>query len=381
MKNIYKYVLCFLLILGCSDDDNLLEDIAFRGGYVQFVEVPSLSFNILELDAATVSEQIVDPNNNINSYSLALYYEGLVVNDFVVINSFPATLNFTVADVVAALGITYDDLVLNSKFTFVATIVTPTGTFSGFTPKYDSNNVNQGGDTTVRLKSTGLLDAIEFDITFYQPPGRTIKGTSFEEVEVGAEDAKFTRTGSANEAGDLINGANPPFVDFISTGGEIGFNSEFVPVEAISTSSLGFTSERIGVTTALEDVEPFPDGNHAFHMEDADGAIKITFDTVDVPAGQTNSGVSFEYFFRSTSWETKDGIIAYVNVTTDSGSETIEMVNRLGDAADEVEGVWNEANTGYMKNVRSYQLVVILQSGHDTEDIYIDNVIVYEPEN
>lgn len=379
MKYIYKYLVCFILIMGCSDDNNLLEDVAIRGGFIQFVEVPEMEFNILELDTSTLTASLIDPNNNATSYSLTLIYEGTEVDDFVVINSFPATLSISISDIISALGITNDDVASNSVFTFVATVVTPTGTFVGTTPIF-VNGENIGGDTASRLRSTTVRDAVEFGVSFFTPPGKTIKGTSFEEVAVGAEGDTYTRNGGANEDGDLINGANPPFVDFTSTGNEIGFNSEFVGVPSISSSSLGFTSERIGVTTALEDVEPFPDGTQAFHMEDADGAIRITFDTVNVPAGQEDSGVSFQYFFRSTSWESLDGIIALANITTDSGNEIIELVNRLGSDANEVEGVWNTANSGFLKGVRSYQLIIDIQSGHDTEDIYIDNVIVFEPE-
>lgn len=385
MKRFIKIVVCFLVLLGCSDDNNLLEDIAVRGGFIQFEEVPTLSLSILDYETTDVSEALIDPNNNATSYSLALYYEDMVVNDFIVLNSFPANLNISVSDIVNALGITNDDITSNTAFTFVATIVTPTGTYSGFSPDYDENNVNQGGDSTVRLKASGLRDAIEFDITFFTPLGKTIRGTSFEEVAVGPEDATYTRNGGANETGDLINGANPPYVDYTAVGSsaedEIGFNTEFVAVDNISSSSLGFTSERIGVTTALEDVDPFPDGTHAFHMEDADGKIRITFDTVDVPVGQENSGVSFQYFLRTTSWETLDGIIAYANITTDDGSDVIQLIHKLDDDAEEVEGTWNTANSGYLLGVRSYELVIEIQSGHDTEDIYIDNVIVFEPED
>lgn len=381
MKKTIKIIVCFLILIGCSDDNNLLEDIAVRGGFIQFEEVPTLSLNILNVSTDKVTEKLIDPNNNASSYTLTLIHNGNEITDFKTINSFPNVLDFSITDVTTALGITPADITSNTTFTFVATIVTPTGTYSGLSPNYDSNNVNQGGNSTVRLKSTGLRDAIEFDVTFFTPPGKTIKGTSFEEVPVGPEDAKYRRNGSANSTGDLINGANPPFVDYPATGNEIGFNSEFVAVPNISSSSLGFVSERIGVTTALEDVDPFPDGTHAFHIEDPDGAIKITFDTVNVPAGQSDSGVSFQYFLRTTSWETRDGIKAYVNITRDSGNETIQMLNKLDDDAEDIEGVWNTANTGFLKDVRSYQLVIEMQSGHDTEDIYIDNIIVFEPQD
>ena len=245
MKHIYKYLFCLVLVLGCTDDNNLLEDIAERGGFIQFKDVPTtLDINILELDTAAISEPLIDPNNNATSYSLTLYFDGTVVNDFIVIRSFPTNLELSVSDFTSALGITNDDIELDTKFTLVATVVTPTGTYSGFSPSYDSNNVNQGGDTTVRLKSAGYRDAIEFDVTFFQPPAKTIRMTSFEEVAIGAVTDTYDRNGGNDENGDLLNGAMPPFVDYTAVGtsasNEIGFNTEYFAVPDISTSGLGF---------------------------------------------------------------------------------------------------------------------------------------------
>ena len=160
---------------------------------------------------------------------------------------------------------------------------------------------------------------------------------------------------------------------------ELGFNSEYVASPGISSSSLGFSSERIGVTASLENFVAYPDGKQAFHSEDADGTIKITFDTVNVPAGQANSGVSFQAFFGDTSWEEKDGIVAYLNVTKDSGNEVIEIVRLFDDNIENIAGKWNEFNTGFLKNIRSYQLVIEISSGATPEYFYIDNVIFYEP--
>ncbi|WP_460217859.1 hypothetical protein [Psychroserpens sp. MEBiC05023] len=385
-KTIIKIMACFLIVTGCSDDNNLLEDIAVRGGFVQFKEAPTtLNLNILELDTAMVSEELVDPNNNIISYSLNLFYEDIVVTDFLILNNFPTNLNISVNDITSALGISNDDVSLDTEFTFVALITTPTGTFSGETPDLDENNVNLGGDSTVRLKATGLRDAIEFNVTFFQPPAKTVRMTSFEEVTIGPNDEPYVRNGGADETGDLVNGANPPFVDFTATGtspeDEIGFNTEYIAVPGISSSGLGFTAERIGVYSLLEDYEAYPDGTQGFHMEDIDGMIRITFDVVDVPDGQENSGISFQAFFNDTSWEALDGFHAYVNITTDSGSDVIEMVNIFDDEVEAVAGVWNTYNTGFLTGVRSYQLVLEGSGGATPESIDIDNVIVYETED
>jgi len=251
--------------------------------------------------------------------------------------------------------------------------------FSGLSPV----DGGLGGNTSTRLKSAEFMNAVEFDVTFFLPPAKTIRSTSFEEVAVGSNDAVYTRNGADDETSDLINGLNPPFVDFTAVGAsvenELGFNSEYVASPGISSSSLGFSSERIGVTATLENFVEYPDGKQGFHAEDADGIIKITFDTVTVPAGQSNSGVSFQAFFGDTSWEEKDGIVAYLNVTKDSGNEVIEIVNIFDDDVENIAGKWNEFNTGFLKNIRSYQLIIELSSGATPEYFYIDNVIFYEP--
>jgi len=386
MKKIVRSIGCFFLIMGCSDGNNLLEDIAVRGGFVQFVEIPDLNFNILEADAQTISAQLIDPNNNVTGYSLSAYYDGNVATNVIEFNSFPANLELSLGNVLNAFGITNSDLSLSEGITFVATITTPAGQFSGLTPDYDENNVNQGGNSTVRLKATGLKDAIEFDVKFFLPPAKTIRKTSFEQVAIAPNtDDTYGRNGSNDETGDLINGVDPPFVDFTAAGtgaeNEIGFNTEYFAIPGISSSSLGFLNERIGVYSLLEDYEAYPDGTQGYHIEDADGGIRITFDTVEVPDEQNNSGISFRAYYGDTSWEAADGIRAFVNITTDSGSDTIELVNIFDDDVEAVAGVWNEYNTGFLQGVRSYQLVIEASCGATSESFDFDNIVVFEPED
>lgn len=389
MKKIINIVVCFLLLLSCSDDNNLLEDIAIRGGFIQFKSKPTLTFDILKLDSERISEEIIDPNNNAESYSLALYYNSTVVENFKTITSFPANLDISISEIMTALNLTESDIRLNTKFTFVATIVTPTGVYSGFSPNYDSNNVNQGGNSTIRLKAAGLLDAIEFDVEFFLPPPQKVRGTSFEEVTIGATSDSYVRNGSANQTGDLINGATPPFVDFTATGSstdnEIGFNTEFFAVPNISSSGLGFTRERIGVYSLFEDYEEYPDGTQGYHIEDPDGGIRITFDTVEIPADKEQSGVSFDVYFNDTSWESRDGLNAYANVVYRNGNtERVDIVSVLDNDVEAIAGSWrtfvvNASGTGFLRDVQSYQLVIEAQSGATSESFDIDNILIYVP--
>lgn len=168
MKSFIKLIVCFLLLVGCSEEDNnLLEDIAFRGGFIQFADIPTLEFDLTNLTNARVSEGVIDPNDNATNYSLDLIYNDVTVNDYITLTSFPNTLEIDISDALQAVGLAMTDVTADTALTFVATVETPNGTFSGLSPDFDGNNVNQGGNSTPRLKETGLRDAIEFDITFF----------------------------------------------------------------------------------------------------------------------------------------------------------------------------------------------------------------------
>lgn len=390
LVNMYRKVLwivALVLALSCDNENNTLEDIAFRGGYITFVEAPNLSFNILKVDSEVFTATLQDPNQNASSYTLdVLYKDGeAVIEDYIEISSFPYTLTFDLSDVLEALQVEETEVELTDRITFVATVVTPTGTFNGRSPDFDFNYINQGGQTTDRLKQSEHNNAMEFTIGFYQPPGVKIRGTSFEEPAVAGDEDVYNRNGTNDETLDLINGPSPPYVDYVAQGSgpdnELGFDTEYLAIPNISTSSLGFSEERIGVMSLFEDYEEYPDGVQGFHSEDADGALRITFDTVHVPEGQNNSGISFEVFFGDTSWEDLDGIHAYANITTDNGDEVLELINIYNDDVEAVAGQWMEVNSGFQKGIRSYQLVVQIQSGATAESFDLDNIIVYEAED
>ncbi|RUA18969.1 MAG: hypothetical protein DSY83_01215 [Flavobacteriia bacterium] len=371
-------------MFGCANEFNTFQDITDRGGYIAFTEEPRLSFNILKLDTEVFSATLFDPNENATGYTLTVIYDDVMVENVFQTTTFPATLEFTIAEILEMFNLTEDDIGLADRITFVAKVTTLDGVFDGRSPDYDFNNINQGGDTTDRLKYPGQHNAMEFFFSFYQPPGRKIRGTSFEEVPVGPDDAVYDRNGANDETLDLVNGVDPPYVDYVSKGtgtdDELGFDSEYIAITNISESSLGFSEERIGVTALLESFEAYPDGTQGFHSEDADGAIKITFDTVQVPEGQNNSGISFQVFFGDTSWEELDGIHAYANITTDEGNNVLELISAYNNDVETLAGRWQEVNSGFLKGIRSYQLVIQIQSGATPEFFDLDNIIIYEPE-
>ena len=382
MKKILVLITAVFVLIGCSLQEDSLDEIANYGGFVSFEEVPETSFNILKLDSETLEGTLYDTNNNVQEYVLKARAGDKEAIVFVA-NSFPQQVNISISEILEALEIKEDQLDLATSIQMIGEVTTEDGrVYSGLSPDLNGNNVNEGGDTSDRLKDYFLGQAMEFYIYFYQPPGSKIRGTSFEEVPVSANDQEYEKPGESNTSEDLINGSQPPFVDYQSNGDstddEIGFDSKFFAVEDISSSSLGFSAERIGVFSLFED---YPDGSKGFHMEDIDGMIQITFDTVEVPESVTKSGISFHAYFGDTSWESKDGMIAYVNVTTDSGSEVVELVNLFDDDVEAISGEWIKFDTGYLTNIRSYQLVIEGYNGATAESIDIDHVLVYEPED
>ncbi|SFG21677.1 hypothetical protein SAMN04488033_1398 [Salegentibacter agarivorans] len=384
MRNYFILIIVILTITGCSPQKDSLIEIADYGGFISFEEMPATSFNILSLDSETLEGTLYDPNENAVSYRLKAKVgdnEAIVME----VNSFPQDVQLNVGEILDALEIDQDRLDLGTNIALIGEVTTEDGTvYTGLAPDFNNDNVNEGGDTTNRAKDYFPAQAMEFYINFFQPPGLKIRGTSFEEVSVSNNEQTYEKSGDPNEDEDLVNGAQPPFVNYEAQGDsgddEIGFNSKYFAVTDISSSSLGFSAERIGVYSLMEDYDAYPDGTKGFHMEDVDGMIQITFDTVDIPDDVNKSGISFEVFFGNTSWESKDGMYAYVNITTDSGNEVIEMVNLFDDDVEAIAGQWYKFDTGFLTNVRSYQLVIEGYNGATPESIDIDNVVVYEPE-
>ena len=77
-----------------------------------------------------------------------------------------------------------------------------------------------------------------------------IAGTSFEEP--GIFTIQYLDTGDATTAHDLASNADEPFVNYTSTGGEMGFNARYEPYD---NPSDGLTDgDWVGVTAFAGDV-------------------------------------------------------------------------------------------------------------------------------
>lgn len=174
MKNIINTIIAILALTSCSNYTDLFEETSIRGGYVIFEDMPStLEVDLAEVSTATINENLIDPNDNVVSYSLTLYYNDTTINDFVVYSSFPTTLNLKVSDFTETLGIEFSDITTSTSFSLISMITTTSGiTYSGASPNIeeieDGVYENTGGNTTNRLKADAMHAAVDFEITFFE---------------------------------------------------------------------------------------------------------------------------------------------------------------------------------------------------------------------
>lgn len=176
MKKIFSILVLTLLMTSCSNDDTqFFENIALRGGFIQFAELPTLSFSAANAATAVLIENLVDPNNNATRYELYLEGEDAsMVDPIVSISSFPAELRIPISTLAARQNISVGSITTSTRFNLIAIVVTPTGTFSGRLPQVSTtrtNNVNvttvTGGNTNTRLTSSAIArNAVRFRISF-----------------------------------------------------------------------------------------------------------------------------------------------------------------------------------------------------------------------
>ncbi|WP_394749911.1 hypothetical protein [Spongiimicrobium salis] len=386
MKKIY-FLFVVLLGFSCNEPGDVLDDNFQRGALIVFDTRPETTrINALDIENYTFSAVVSDPGNNVTAYELRLIYEDIVVNNFISLSSFPATLEFTGQDILSALNLTAEEIDPSRAVQLIATLTIPSGTFDGAVTDFNTDeNIQEGGDSSGVLfidDNLAFNQAINFRLSFFIPPPRRLRGTSFEEPFGTGFGSDYTRPDTEEDVtAELMNNPGERSVMYSAVGSgpddEIGFRTFFE-----STGDGGFTSEEIGVTTATGEVGAFIDGEQGYQLEDIDGLLRLTFDEVLVdPATNPSSGIRIQFFPRATSWEADDTLTIFANITRADGStDTLELTNISGAQIDELEGRWNVADTGFMPDVVSYVLIIeaVVDSGN--EDIYFDEMLVFIPD-
>jgi len=221
------------------------------------------------------------------------------------------------------------------------------------------------------LDSSDLEVGVELVITDSDPtaailtiPQNMLLGaTSFEEGTAGTQ---YFDTGDETMDHDLINNPGESEVDFISTGGEIGYDASY-----ISTGGEGLTDgDFVGVSNFTGNVTAFTDGVQGYQMSDTDGVMVLTFDPVDI-SSCTSVDLSIDLFIEEEGWEASDALIISVDV---DGTIT-DLINTTGTDINTlfIEGTWMPLMSTLSGTTAI--LTVSLESNAGGESIYIDNVV------
>ncbi len=232
--------------------------------------------------------------------------------------------------------------------------------------------LESAGNFNVGLPNTGSGNT--YTLTIKEDDFTLIKGTSFEEP-VGGTGYNDAVTQDIDH--DLTNNPGESPVDYVSTGGEIGFDAIFISTRVFNTPN-GLVNEPIGVLNPSPGL-PFTDGDQGYGFADNDGTIRVTFDTVDV-SGFTESFVSLDVFITATSYETSsqapDKVKIYVIA---DGGEVLDILDLEADNPDKeldnypFQGVWAEQKVD-LTGFTTAQLVIEVDVNVNSELILIDNI-------
>lgn len=200
----------------------------------------------------------------------------------------------------------------------------------------------------------------------------------FETETSGGKFTDANTDGTALDIGaevDVVNDGSTVVDSTAASDGQLGFDLTWVNTRGDTGLSDG---DYIGVTDYTRDVGEYSEGTQGYEMQDADGLLRLTFDTVDLSArtSATVVKVSLDAFVNETGWEAGDLVKIYVE--TDQG--TVALLDTTGQDIDDldIEGAWTELSATLGADVTEATIVVELDSNSSSENLYIDNVKVEE---
>ena len=168
-----------------------------------------------------------------------------------------------------------------------------------------------------------------------------------------------------------------PFVAFAGGGEELGFTAAF---EAGNVSAI--EEERLGVynnTSINAEPQnfglPFVDGQQGYVTSDLDGRLLLRFDTMtNLGPDITNAVLEARIFFRSTSWESADGIEIFYETAEGLGDPILSL---LGDAVEAIEGESILHSVPFpVDRLQEGRLVVVFTNGGDSETASLDYIAI-----
>ncbi len=240
-------------------------------------------------------------------------------------------------------------------------LVFSVGSVSGLQTGYLGNE--EGRTTTITIREDDLIE---------------LAYTSFEEPTAGSINNFASQDGVVQIN---VPGQNP--VDYVSVGGELGFNSDYVEgEEGGADDGLLFGVSAFAADPFWEyDTGGFPDGSQAYSTSDADGLMEIEFDEVTIPVETELLQVSAQLWFSNSSWEDDDEIDFFWR--SEDGDELILSLRSNGESmTDSPEGdgnvivdVWTLFST-QVENIKTGKLVIQIGTDSGSEICFIDAISV-----
>ncbi|EZH75529.1 hypothetical protein ATO12_01735 [Aquimarina atlantica] len=205
--------------------------------------------------------------------------------------------------------------------------------------------------------------------------------TSFEEIPTFGTLTRYPRPAATQDPLPNIQDTDPasevPYVSYVSTGDELGFTASFLAasVSAIEQEIMGVYNTTVTAANPDSFETNFIDGNQGYVTSDLDGFVTLTFDEITgLNPDVTNAVLDVKLFFRTTSWETEDGIVIYFETADGLGDPILSIFD---DDVEAVEGTWQELRIPIPDNkLATGRLVVTFRNGAGTEMIILDSISI-----
>ncbi len=204
-----------------------------------------------------------------------------------------------------------------------------------------------------------------------------ITGTSFENEYPSGDGRYYHDVNDADHDMDNWAGVIVDSTQDSVDACDLGFDAYFYDVNDPAYIQTTAEYDYLGVTdyTPIYQ-ESMADGNQAYQLQDADGKIQLTFDTVNV-TGMDNVWVLLDLFVKATSWETAGEGTGFdaidIKLQTDAGNVQIVDPNVDPDFSG-LEGKWTTLTGVVPAGATQAALVASLTCNAASEAIWIDHV-------
>ncbi|TPN88995.1 hypothetical protein [Aquimarina algicola] len=367
MKNSIHIFLVFILLLCACDDDAENEPILPEGfSYISF-DASNKSVNENDTEPATVT--FIYSSSTLPAQDLTINY----------------TITFPEENA-AQEGV---DFILPSNS---GSFILPAGQSTVEVPLFDlvNDDLSVGSRSIIfnlsavegfTLGKPGERESKSVEITIQEDDLFEFGFTSFEDVPTFGTLTTYPRPAASTNPLPNVQDTDPsseaPYVSFVSTGDELGFTASF-----IASSVTDIEEERMGVynnTVAAANPDDFEttfiDGDQAYITSDLDGELTLTFDEITgLNPDVADPVLDIKFFFRTTSWESTDGLAVYFETAEGRGQPLLSVFD---DDAEDIEGVWQELRIPIPEDrLATGRLVVTMFNGAGSETIIIDSISI-----